>query len=203
MDRRKMAGRFARVGARARGLGLVRSRHLGRRKIHARRELLGCPCRREGVGATSRQVSEAGRPRHRALLGGPSTSPLEGGDRSAVPFGWSAGEPMNNVSTAIVCITAALLSGCSVAPYKYPDTPPRQDLVPLDSTRIVVKEEFRYSPTLTSIVLPAGEYVPVKKDAAGTYYESPRGLLILPVAGQGSLVRGGIYRRQDPAVNYQ
>jgi hypothetical protein len=120
-----------------------------------------------------------------------------------MPLDCQQGRPMNNVSAAIVCTAAALLSGCSVAPYKYPDTPPRQDLVPVDSTRIVVKEEFRYSPTLTSIVLPAGEYVPVKKDAGGTYYESPRGLLILPVAGQGSLVRGGIYRRQDPAANYQ
>ena len=110
---------------------------------------------------------------------------------------------MTNTSTAILCAVTGLLSACSVAPYRYPDTPLRQDLVPLDSTRIVVKEEFRYSPTMTSMVLPAGEYIPVKKDAAGTYYESPRGLLILPVAGQGTLVHGGIYRRRDPAVNYQ
>jgi hypothetical protein len=99
---------------------------------------------------------------------------------------------------AILCLAA-----CSVAPYRFPDTPPRQDLVPIDATRIVVKEEFRYSPTLTSIVLPAGEYAPVKADSAGTYYESPRGLLILPVVGQGIMVRGGIFRLRDATANYQ
>ncbi len=108
---------------------------------------------------------------------------------------------MNRLVAAIagtVCVT-----GCSVAPYKYPDTPARQDLVALDSTRILVKQEFRYTPTLTSVVLPAGEYVPVKRDAVGTYYESPRGLLILPAAGKGLLVRGGIFRRRDTTANYQ
>ena len=95
------------------------------------------------------------------------------------------------------------LIGCSVAPYKFPDTPARQDLVAIDSTRVVVKQEFRYTPTLTGVVLPAGEYLPVKRDAVGTYYESPRGLLILPAAGQGFLVRGGIFRRQNTTANYQ
>lgn len=129
--------------------------------------------------------------------------PLHSQRAAEVPLDLRQGSSMNNVFTAITCVAAALLSSCSVAPYKYPDTPPRQDLAALDSTRIVVKQEFRYSPTLTSIVFPAGEYVPVKRDAGGIYYESPRGLLILPVAGQGSLVRGGIYRRQDPAAHYQ
>jgi hypothetical protein len=90
-----------------------------------------------------------------------------------------------------------------VAASKFPDTPPRQDLVALDSTRIVVKEEFKYLPTLTAVILPAGEYVPVKRDAEGTYYESRRGVLIQPVAGSGSVVPGGIYRRQNASGDYQ
>lgn len=101
---------------------------------------------------------------------------------------------MRNFKRASVILLSLFMGACSVAPYRFPNDPPRQDLVPVDGTRITVKEEFRYSPTLTSIVLPVGEYLPVKTDAAGTYYESPRGLLILPVAGQGFLVRGGIYR---------
>src|SRR5579883_2556425 len=105
------------------------------------------------------------------------------------------------VVAAIGVIGAA---ACSVAPYEFPDNPPRHDLVATDATRIVVKQEFRYSPTLTSIVFPTGEYLPVRADSGGTYYESPRGLLILPVAGQGFLVRGGIYRRSSvPERGYE
>jgi hypothetical protein len=104
-----------------------------------------------------------------------------------------------NKFLALVAITGAVtLAGCSVAPYRFPDTPPRE-LVAIDSTHILVKEQFGYSGRLTSVVFPAGEYLPVRKDATGVYYESPRDVLILPVGGQRSLVRGGIYRRTDSA----
>ena len=66
-----------------------------------------------------------------------------------------------------------------------------------------MKKEFRYLPSLTALVLPAGEYLPVRADAGGTFYESPRGILILPVTGTGYVVRGGIYRGNDTTANYQ
>ena len=112
---------------------------------------------------------------------------------------WNRGR----LGTFVVSCALTLFAGCSVAPYKYPDVPPRQDLVALGNTRIFVKQEFRYVPTLTAIVLPAGEYLPVRTDADGTYYESPRGLLVLPAAGAGFLVRGGIYRRLDVSRGYE
>ena len=80
-----------------------------------------------------------------------------------------------NRCAATLAVTLSL-AGCSVAPYRYPDVPARQDLVALLGERAV--------------------------DPQCTYYESPHGLLILAVAGPGSLVRGGIYRRSDPSANH-
>jgi hypothetical protein len=104
------------------------------------------------------------------------------------------------ISTSAICAFLVCL-GCSVAPYTFPDKGVRTDLQAIDLTRITVKAEFRYSPTLTSYVLPAGNYVPIRSDADGTYYESPRGVLVLPVAGS-YVVEGGIYRRNNAKANY-
>jgi len=106
-------------------------------------------------------------------------------------------------STLVYTILAVLLvSGCSIAPYYFPDNGVRADLHAINATHITVKKEFRYSPTLTSYVLPAGEYVPIRSDANGTYYGSPRGILVLPVVGS-YVVDGGIYRRSDAKATYQ
>jgi hypothetical protein len=100
-----------------------------------------------------------------------------------------------------LALLTTLISGCNIAPYRWTDNGKRVAIQAIDSTRITVKEEFRYSPTLTSYVLPAGEYLPVRSDADGTYYESARGILVLATTG-GFVVRGGIYRRSDPNANY-
>ena len=102
-----------------------------------------------------------------------------------------------------IALAAAYVGGCSVAPYKFPESPPRRDLVALDKSRVTVTSEVRYSPTLTSVVFPAGDYLPVRKTHDGIYYESPRGLLVLPVAGTGFLVSGGIFRRTDSTAPYE
>jgi len=103
---------------------------------------------------------------------------------------------------SLLVLVVALVSGCNVAPYNWPDNGQRVAAVAINDTRITVKEEFRYSPTLTSYVLPAGEYLPIRSDAGGTYYSSPRGILVLAATG-GFVVEGGIYRRSDPRANYE
>ena len=105
---------------------------------------------------------------------------------------------------AIIAVAVVLnFCGCgSVAPYHFPDTGAPADLHAVNATRVTVKKEFRYSPTLTSYVLPEGDYVPVRLAAGGTYYESPRGILVLPAAGSSFLVRGGIYRRNETKTSY-
>lgn len=102
----------------------------------------------------------------------------------------------------LLAISSLLIfSGCNIAPYHFPDDGVKASFQAIDSTRITVKQEFRYSPTLTSYVVPAGECVPIRSDAEGTYYGSPRGILILVATG-GFVVEGGIYRRADPKANY-
>ncbi len=101
----------------------------------------------------------------------------------------------------VLTVFAAIVSGCNVAPYNWPENGKRVEVHAINSTRIAVKEEFRYSPTLTSYVLPAGEYLPSRSDVGGTYYESARGILVLATTG-GFVVNGGIYRRTDPKANY-
>jgi len=103
---------------------------------------------------------------------------------------------------SLLVLVIALVSGCNVAPYNWPDNGKRMSATAIDATRITVKEEFRYSPTLTSYVLPTGEYLPIRSDAGGTYYASPRGILVLATTG-GFVVEGGIYRRSDSRANYQ
>ncbi len=107
---------------------------------------------------------------------------------------------MKALILSLVLLTA-ITSACNVAPYNWPDNGKRVEVQPIDLTRITVKEEFRYSPTFTSYVLPTGDYLPARSDAGGTYYESPRGILVLPTTG-GFVVNGGIYRRNDPNANY-
>jgi hypothetical protein len=94
-----------------------------------------------------------------------------------------------------------IFSSCNLAPYSFPDNGVRPNFQAIDSTRITVKKEFRYLPTLTSYVLPTGDYVPIRSDAGGTYYGSPRGVLVLPATGS-FVVEGGIYRRSNPKANY-
>jgi len=105
-------------------------------------------------------------------------------------------------SVSFFALVIAFVSGCNVAPYSWPDDGKRVEATAIDETRITIKEEFRYSPTLTSYVLPAGEYLPIRSDAGGTYYSSPRGILVLATTG-GFVVNGGIYRRSDSKANYQ
>jgi len=102
---------------------------------------------------------------------------------------------------AFLCAVGILgVVGCSALPQEFPSDASRKSLVPIDTTRIVVREAFKYSPSLTSIVLPADEYVPVRAGSGGTFYESPRGIMIVPVAGSSYLTAGGIYRSSDPAA---
>jgi hypothetical protein len=114
------------------------------------------------------------------------------------------GEPIRFWGCAFLAAgaLALLISACSALPAKFPESSPRTDLIAIDVTRIRVKDQFKYSPSLTALVLPEGEYIPVKSDRSGTYYQSPRGILVVPVAGAPFLVAGGILRRGDPTVNY-
>jgi hypothetical protein len=100
----------------------------------------------------------------------------------------------------LLAVTA--LASCSIAPYYFPKTRLRENVVAIDATRVTVKAQFRYSPSLTSYVLPAGEYLPVRRDSMGTYYESPYGVLVLPVVSP-FIAPGGIYRRSDTNAHYQ
>jgi hypothetical protein len=95
-----------------------------------------------------------------------------------------------------------LISGCSALPAKFPESSPQADLVAINDTRVRVKDQFKYAPTLTTIVLPEGEYVPVKSDGSGTYYQSPRGVLVIPIAGAQFIVAGGIFRSVNPTLTY-
>jgi hypothetical protein len=95
-----------------------------------------------------------------------------------------------------------LLVGCSALPQTFPADAPRRNLVPVDTSQVVVKEEFEFAPSLTGMVLPADVYIPVRRDKNETYYESPRGILIVPAVGAPYLVRGGILRDNDPSKKY-
>src|SRR6266566_5572168 len=118
-------------------------------------------------------------------------------------LGLLALKAVRTLKAIIPVLVVLYLCGCgSVAPYHFPDTGAPADLHAVNATRVTVKKEFRYSPTLTSYVLPAGDYVPVGLNAGGTYYESPRGILVLPAAGSSFLVRGGIYRRNKTKTSY-
>lgn len=108
---------------------------------------------------------------------------------------------MKTIAPLFTVLALLSLSACNIAPYSFPDNGVRANYQAIDATRITVKNEFRYLPTLTSYVLPAGEYVPIQSDAGGTYYGSPRGILVLAATG-GFVVEGGIYRRADPKANY-
>jgi hypothetical protein len=88
-----------------------------------------------------------------------------------------------------------------VAPYTFPENGPREYLPAINTTRITVKEQFRYLPSFTSYVFPVGEYVPVRKNANGTFYESPKGILVQATTGS-FLVRGGIYRANNETQSY-
>ena len=97
----------------------------------------------------------------------------------------------------------SLLSACSAIPHTSPADTPHKELRPIDASRVVLKQDLTIAPSLTAIVLPADEYVPVRADQSGTYYESPRGIMLVPGAGAPYLVAGEIYRSSDPAKKYQ
>lgn len=96
-----------------------------------------------------------------------------------------------------------MLLACSALPQTFPANAARKSLDPINESRVVVKQDLKIAPSLTALVLPADTYVPVRTDRAGTYYESPRGIMLVPVAGAPLLVPGGIYRSSDPAQRYQ
>ncbi len=66
-------------------------------------------------------------------------------------------------------------------------------MVPIDGSSIVIKQDLRFVPSLSGYLLPAGTYLPVRKDAQGTYYQSPSGVVALSFTG-GIRYPGGIYR---------
>jgi len=105
-------------------------------------------------------------------------------------------QSMRRTKTAVLILGILGLFGCNIAPYTFPESGPQKKLQAIDATRIRVKAEFRYLPTFTSYVFPAGEYIPVRADGMGTFYESPRGILVQATTGS-FLVRGGIYRASD------
>lgn len=96
-----------------------------------------------------------------------------------------------------------VLIACNALPEAFPTNAARKALTPLDQSKVVVKRDLKVAPSLTAIVLPADVYVPVRKNATGTFYESPRGILLVPVAGSPSVMAGGIYRSNDPAKRFQ
>jgi len=108
---------------------------------------------------------------------------------------------MKRLRAATTILGALALFGCNVAPYTFPENGPREDLHAINATRVDVKTEFRYLPSFTSYVFPVGEYVPIRSDTRGTYYESPRGILVQATTGP-FLVRGGIYRANNEAQSY-
>jgi hypothetical protein len=111
---------------------------------------------------------------------------------------------LNDVRLPVLfAVFTSLAIACSALPQTFPSDAPRRSLVAVDATQIVVKENLKIAPSLTAIVLPADTYIPVRTDHSGTFYESPRGILIVPVVGAPFLVSGGLYRTSDASKRYQ
>ena len=90
----------------------------------------------------------------------------------------------------IFLISFAFLSGCSSIP---DDTSAiAASIMPIDQTRLEVKKDLTFLPSLSGFYFPAGTYLPVAKDAAGVFYQSPKGIKGLGL-GNAYYPVGGIY----------
>lgn len=92
---------------------------------------------------------------------------------------------------ALLPLAFLLLCGCTTLPENA--TCSFEKCVPIDNTRLIVRQNIDFLPSLTGFRFPAGTYIPVAKDENGTYYRSPRGLFGLGLAVGGSYPVGGLY----------
>src|SRR5881394_2254096 len=91
----------------------------------------------------------------------------------------------------LLAVTALFVAGCAnTAPQAAGPAPP---ISPIDGSSIVIKQDLRFLPSLSGYLLPAGTYLPVRRDAQGTFYQSPSGVVALSITG-GIRYPGGIYR---------
>jgi hypothetical protein len=95
----------------------------------------------------------------------------------------------------ILLVSILLLAGCASVP---DDTSAiAASIVPIDQTRLEVKKDLKFLPSLSGLYFPAGIYLPVVKDGSGVFYQSPKGIKSIGVANAYYPV-GGIYRfRRD------
>ena len=96
------------------------------------------------------------------------------------------------ISVSAIC--TLLLCSCASVPDQWPKS--ATVLEPMNETNIHVIKGFKYSPTFTSLILPPGDYVPVKKDERGTYYAAPTKILISTLGGS-FYTDGGIVRHTE------
>ena len=93
-------------------------------------------------------------------------------------------------------LLALFLCGCASLPENA--TCPFERSVPIDNTRLIVRQTVDFLPSLTGFRFPAGTYIPVAKDErGGVFYRSPQGLTGLGVVVGAAYPVGGLYYRKD------
>jgi hypothetical protein len=106
---------------------------------------------------------------------------------------------MKKLLQQILILATLILCSCATLPEEWPEN--ESNFKAINSSSIFVKEGFKFSPSLTSYLLPPGQYIPYKEDKRGTYYAAPAKMLI-STAGGSFYVEGGIMRKSNPNGGY-
>jgi hypothetical protein len=103
--------------------------------------------------------------------------------------------PIVSALLLAACLSVALLTACQSLPDNVPAA--AGSATPIDSSRLIVLRKLVFMPSLSGVSFPPGEYIPVAKDAYGTYYMSPEGVDMLSITGSTHFPVGGIYAGTD------
>jgi len=99
----------------------------------------------------------------------------------------------------VLLVSFLFLAGCASIPE---DTSAiAASIIPIDQSRLEVKKDLSFLPSLSGFSFPAGIYLPVAKDATGVFYQSPKGIKGIGV-GNAYYPVGGIYRFRNSDGSY-